>query len=83
MMEGGARDGKVRRVVRVWSLPMPYREYRSDGRTWRARGRARDFVDALVRIRRGRVAPERCLDAWPHQEDYNLAEKYAPNQELG
>jgi hypothetical protein len=83
MMEGGARDGKVRRVVRVWSLPMPFREYQSDGRTWRAGGRARDFVDALVRIRRGRVAPERCLDAWPHQEDYNLAEKYAPDEEPG
>jgi len=82
MMEGSARDGPVRRVVGVWSLPKPYREYRRDGRMLHAKGKARDFVDALVHIRRGRVAPDRYLDAWPHQQDHNLAEKYAPDEEL-
>jgi hypothetical protein len=74
VVEGGVREGPARHVVGVWSLFMPYSEYRHNGRTLRAMGRARDFVDALVRIRRGQVEPDRCLDVWPHEEDHNFAE---------
>ncbi len=82
VVEGGVRDGPARQFVGVWSLPMPYREYRHNGRALHARGRAQGFVDALVRIRRGRVAPDRHLDVWPHEECHNFTQRYAPDEEL-
>jgi hypothetical protein len=82
VLEGGVRDGPVRQLVGVWSLPMPYIEYTHNGRAIRARGRAQGFVDALVRVRRGKVAPDRYLSVWPHEEDHNFAERYAPDEEL-